>query len=153
MNAFQSIGPTFGWTIIMWVLVVLLVPAIVAALWWWVNRNDSWSDADIGFWVFGGLWVLVAFGALATWLIIPDANRDNYAVSGTVTDVSNTFTTGSGNVTSGYAFHLNTVNGTLWSTDDRMIAMKGKTIDLICTLEWVPNAGDYYNCRPAVNLP
>lgn len=150
---FESVGLTFGWSIWGAVLLLSLIPVVISGVCWWILGKNDYSMSGGVFGVISAFWLLGALGAGITWLVIPDANHYNYAVSGTITEVSNTLAGGSGTLTSGYAFHLDTVDGVLYSGDDRMIALQDKRVDLICTLEWVPNAGDYYNCRPARNLP
>jgi hypothetical protein len=67
--------------------------------------------------------------------------------SGTVAEVSNQFTSGSGNNTSeSFILNFESDDRVFLLSDPRASVLTGKTVDLSCTTEWVFRGADRYNC-------
>ena len=69
------------------------------------------------------------------------------ATEGTVTNVSNTFQEGSGDISVGYVVQLDTLEDTVVVEDPRILNENGNHVSLSCTTEWVPYAQDRLNCN------
>lgn len=144
-----------GIAIAFWIIVpfaaVTLLNAVVAHIVW---AKSGAYEFDYDIWRFIGIGAFaiaaVAVGVLALCLIPFQEKYWNwYVVEAHVTDVSNNFQDGSGDVTSGtYVLTLDGVDFPVVSYDDRASRIEGQDVTLLCERSWVDfgNAADKWAC-------
>jgi len=69
-----------------------------------------------------------------------------YRVSGTVESVSNVLSESGGDLTRKPVVKLNSASQPVVIEDPRAVELTGRDVDLTCTVEWVYQAMDRYNC-------
>ena len=70
-----------------------------------------------------------------------------YRVTGEVTGVSNVLTEDGGDLTRTPVLSLDTVDRDITMSDPRAVNLQGQTVDLTCSVEWVYQGADRYNCE------
>lgn len=140
-----------GWPpvtlIFFWSVVGLAVIAVLFTVWHFVTGDPYSVLPEVGA-IFG--WILAAVGGLVFILYsIPFGHYMNhYSVEGTVESVTNTFVEGSGEITSSPVVVLEE-GLVLAVSDPRVLTLEGEDIRFTCSVEWVQNASDRYNCTIA----
>lgn len=148
---FLQPGIAIGFWIIAPLLVLTLINAVIAHV-VWIKDGAYEFDFDIWRFVSIGAFVIavLAAGIYALTLIPFQAKYWNwYVVEAHVSDVSNNFQGGSGDVTSGtYVLTLDGVDFPVVSYDDRASRIEGSDVTLLCERSWVDygNAADKWAC-------
>lgn len=74
-----------------------------------------------------------------------------YSITGHVTNVTNQFSSGNGDLTVGdYAVTFDTLGTQVAVDDPRIVTMQGADVRVICTEEWVPYGTGRFNCTNPV---
>lgn len=142
MENFQTIGLRLDIIIIFWVVIALLAFTLTAFI----------LDKFMGDWTMGVV-VMAVFTGIAlligTIMMIPfDAKYHHlYRVTGEVTSVSNVLSESGGDLTRIPVITLDTVDRDITIDDPRAVNLKGKNVELSCSIAWNYQAADQYNCQ------
>lgn len=152
MDEFDVVGLRLDLVILPWVgfpLLVIGVVLVVLGNTKFAERGYSVKFAHLGFAMPGSFAAAIGGGAVLTWLalLIPfqPIYHHWYSTSGTVESVTNTFESGSGELSAGYVVELDSVERPLVFTDSRILSASGE-VEVTCSVEWVPAGADRLNC-------
>lgn len=144
MENFIDIGTQLHLLIFGWGSVGLLTVAallVVACIRW-----DSAGSAigAVGAGIMGAFFLVL----WAVSLVPFDAKYHQlYRVTGEVTGVSNVLTEDGGDLTRTPVLSIDTVDRDITMSDPRAVNLQGQTVDLTCSIEWVYQGADRYNCK------
>lgn len=147
----------------------ILIPGIVAIILLAVAGVCAWFSVwqyrkEIKVYWLDGAWsyLTIIFGALAgvitvimLFVLVPYQPKywQVYSVSGHVESVSNTFVQGGGDLSIGdFAVKLDSLANPVVVSNSRILTMKGDTVRMLCTEEWVPYGTVQINCDNPVQV-
>jgi hypothetical protein len=157
MNVIESfISP--GIVIAFWIIVPsLLVGAGLVVLYYRIRKHDFsiyHTHGALGF----TAWFIFAAALTATVILalvlIPWQPKywNWYKIEAQVTDVTNKFESGTGDLTSGgYVLTIEGLETPLLTYDPRASQIEGEDVELLCTLDWVDfgHSADKWRCSIA----
>lgn len=127
------------------VLAALSLLALGFCIYMFKNQGyyDTW---EVGVTIFS---VLSAIGVIVSMVIFVPFEREHHfyhSVEGSVTEVSNVWDSGSGDLTRVPVVTLDSTDAPLVVSDPRIVGMVGEDVRLLCTVEFVWMSADRYNC-------
>lgn len=130
----------------LWILGVISIVAASAAVWLWFLYRKYRGEYDLGAWAVTVVASMLVSGTLIALLPMSPRYWNFYDIHGKVEKITNAITTDD----NGYArIPVVTLEGfslPVVVDDPRILTLKGKNVDLLCTVEWVPYGADRYNC-------
>lgn len=150
MTTINSLGIQPGIVGVVVFFVAFLIAAVVLWRKWSKSRQDSDDEFAYG---IGGIissvgTVVTAFALILSLVPFNAKYYDLYSVSGTISEVSNTFESGSGNSTTAtFVVTFDGDNRPYVLTDPRIVSLDGSEVELLCTSSWVYQAADKWNCE------
>lgn len=146
MEHFQDLGLQLHLVINFWVFIALVVVAIGL----FVMDHFVGSDFDVTglFATFATIFAVIAL-VVGVIMLVPFQSKYHhlYRVTGTVTNVSNVLSESGGDLTRTPVITLDTVDRDITIDDPRAVNLKGKTVELSCSIAWNYQAADKYSCQ------
>lgn len=134
----------------LWIIPLVSVVLLgLGFLWYFVfevmfDGGGGWEVVGIIWWVFSGV---TALASLASLVPFQSQYHVFYELRGTVTEVSNQFENGSGELTGYTVLTLDTYDEPIVTSSSRLTASKpGDDLTLLCTLSWEPYGLDTTYC-------
>lgn len=135
----------------LWILPILTVPFVVATIVLWVKQRgckDYLVQSRYRFHALvSGCLALTTAAASVAYLSPFDSKfYYRYEITGTVDDVTNTIGSDSRSTP---VVTLSGYDEPILMSNPRIVSLKGETVTLLCTYEWVPYGLDITNCEIA----
>lgn len=133
----------------LWIVPVVALTLVgLGALWFfgferWFNGYDGWAIVGVVWWVLAGILAVVT---VFLWMPFDGKYHHFYRLEGTVTEVTNSFVDGSGEITVRPVFYVDTYDEPIISNTSRINGLEGADVVLTCTIAWNPYSLDVTNC-------
>lgn len=114
------------------------------------RARKMYFSGDLPEVVLGTGVIITVVGVLISVISLVPFNGKYYPIhhrAGVVSEVSNQFVSGSGkNTAQAFVLTLDGDDTAYVLVDPRVSMLDGDPVDLACTIEWVPNGADRWNC-------
>lgn len=143
MENFIDVGWSPHISITFWILIGSLA---LLALSFFVAEKFM-LGADLGTALAALLTGIMLVSMVIAFIPFNDKYHHIYRVSGTVESVTNVLSEDGGDLTRVPIVKLDNVSRPVAIEDPRAVDLQGRDVELTCTVEWVYQAADRYNCK------